>query len=446
VSHSNDTGGLVEHLFRHQAGRLVARLTRLLGPAHLALVEESVQEAMVRALQCWPYEGVPDNPAGWLFRVAHNRAIDAIRRDISFGDKTEAIVAAIVHSAAVVHPDADVEEQLRDEELCMIVMCCHPDLSRDTSVALSLKTIGGFSVREIARAFLADEAAIAQRLVRAKRHIRDRRLTLDMPAGPELAERLDAVLDVIYFMFNEGYAAHEGADLIRQDLCFEALRLGLLVAGSSIATPRAHALVALMAFQAARLPARVDAAGDLVLFEHQDRRQWDDRLIAVGFHHFDQSMRGTDVSEYHVQAAIAATHARAVDPQSLDWALILRLYDQLIAINDSPVVALNRAVAVAKVRGAAEALAAIAPLERNRQLREYHLLLAVRGELLLDLDRRTEAAEAFQAALARARTEPERRFLQRRLEISLTDTRRCAPASPASRSETAPPAARSAPS
>ena len=444
MSESGDTGGLVEHLFRHQAGRLVARLTRLLGPAHLALVEESVQDALVRALQSWPYEGVPGNPAGWLFRVAHNRAIDAIRRDKSFGDKTEAIVAEIVKSAAVAHVDAGVEEQLRDEELRMIFMCCHQDLSRDASVALSLKTIGGFSVREIARTFLADEAAIAQRLVRAKRHIRDRRLTLDMPTGPELAERLDAVLDVIYFMFNEGYAAHEGADLIRQDLCFEALRLGFLVAGASIATPRTHALVALMAFQAARLPARVDAAGDLVLLDHQDRRQWDDRLIAVGFHHFDRSMSGTDVSEYHVQAAIAATHARAVDPQSVDWGLILQLYDQLIAINNSPVVALNRAVAVAKVQGSAEALAAIAPLDANSQLGEYHLLLAVRGELLLDLGRRTEAAEAFQAALARVGTEPERRFLRRRLEISLTGTPQPAPASPASRSETGRSAARSA--
>jgi len=417
-----DTGGLVEHLFRHQAGRIVARLSRLLGPAHLALAEESVQEALVRALQAWPYEGVPDNPAGWLFRVAHNRAIDAIRRDRLFGEKTEAIVADITRSSAVTPVDAEIEEQFRDEELRMIVMCCHPDLSRDTSVALSLKTIGGFGVREIARAFLVDDAAIAQRLVRAKRQIRERKLTLDMPSGPEMILRLDAVLDVIYFMFNEGYAAREGADLIRQDLCFEALRLGMLVARASIATPRAHALAALMAFQAARLGARVDAAGDLVLLEHQDRARWDGRLIAVGFYHFDQSMNGQDVSEYHVQAAIAATHARAVDPQALDWPLILQLYDQLMAINHSPVIALNRAVAVARVHGAAEGLAALDPLERDPKLRDYHLLLAVRGQLLLDLNRTEDATRAFHAALARAGTEPERRFLQRKLE-------RCAVAS-----------------
>ncbi|HZR23728.1 MAG TPA: sigma-70 family RNA polymerase sigma factor [Vicinamibacterales bacterium] len=411
------TDALVDHLFRHQAGRIVARLTRVLGPSHIALVEETVQEALVRALQSWPYDGVPDNPAGWLYRVAHNLAIDAIRRDRSFGDKTDAIVAEIVRSSTGSAPlSAPRVDDVRDEELQMIFMCCHPDLPRDASVALSLKIIGGFSVREIARAFLADETAIAQRLVRAKRQIRDRRVTLDLPSGSELASRLDAVLDVIYFLFNEGYAAREGADLIRHDLCGEALRLGRLVASASLATPAVHALVALMAFQAARLPARVDAAGDLVLLEDQDRARWDDRLIAIGFDHFDRSMAGATVTEYHVQAAIAATHARAIDPQSLDWELILQLYDQLLAINPSAIVALNRAVAVAKVCGPAAALEAIAPLERDRKLREYHLLLALRGQLLLQLGRAEDALAAFEGALACAGTDPERRFLKKKLD------------------------------
>ncbi len=196
---------------------------------------------------------------------------------------------------------------------------------------------------------------------------------------------------MIYFMFNEGYAAHAGEDLIRQDLCLEALRLGRLVAASSIAEPRAHALVALMALQSARLPARVDESGDLILLEHQDRGRWDQRLIALGFHHFDRSMAGEEVSEYHVQAAIEATHARAVDPQSRDWPMILELYDQLLALNASPVVALNRAVAVARVRGPAEALAAVEPLANDPKLRDYYLLLAVRGHLLLELERLAEA-------------------------------------------------------
>src|SRR4029077_17571509 len=256
---------------------------RLLGPANIDLAEETVQEAMLRALQTWPYEGVPENAGAWLFRVAHNAAIDAVRRNRLLNDKSEAIVRELSLSASAPADNPDLEEKLRDDELRMIFMCCHPDISQESSVALSLKTVGGFSVREIARAFLADDAAIAQRLVRAKSQIRDRRLTLDMPRGIELKRRLASVLDVVYFMFNEGYTAHEGDDLIRRDLGFEALRLGCLVAASSIAIPRVHALVALMAFQAARLAARVDEAGDLVLFEFQDHARWDQDLIGLGF-------------------------------------------------------------------------------------------------------------------------------------------------------------------
>jgi RNA polymerase sigma-70 factor (ECF subfamily) len=393
---------------------MVAHLARLLGAPHLDLAEEAAQEAMLRALQTWPYQGVPQNPGAWLFRVARNAAIDAVRRDQVLGEKTESLVAELSNSAIVVPEDPDIEEQLRDDELRMIFMCCHPEISRDASVALSLKTVGGFGVREIARAFLADEAAIAQRLVRAKRQIRDQRLTLDMPRGAELKRRLDIVLEVIYFMFNEGYAAHECEDLIRQDLCLEALRLGRLAASSSIAEPRVHALVALMALEAARLPARVDETGDLIVLEDQDRSRWDQGLIGLGFYHFDRSMAGDEVSEYHMQAAIAATHARGA--QSTDWPVILQLYDQLLAINPSPVIALNRSVAVAKVYGAAEALASMEPLQEDPKLRDYYLLFAVRGHLLRDLGRQADAANSFRKALEFGGSEPERRFLRRRIE------------------------------
>ena len=404
---------LLEHLFRRQAGRMVAYFTRLFGPAHLDLAEETVQEAMLRALQTWPYQGVPENAEAWLFRVARNTAIDAIRRKrFLVGD---AMLAGIAQSDGQAG-DPLIEEQLRDDELRMIFMCCHPEISREASVALSLKTVSGFGVREIARAFLADEATVAQRLVRAKRQIRERGLTLEMPHGHELKRRLDSVLEVIYLVFNEGYAAHEGQDLIRKDLCAEASRLGRLVASSSIATPKVHALVAMMALQAARLPARVDEAGDLVLLESQDRNRWDRELIGLGFHHLELSMAGDEVSEYHAQAGIAATHARAGDAQSIEWPLILEFYDQLMAINPSPVVALNRAVAVAKVRGATQALAEIESLAHETKLREYYLLLAVRGHLLLELGRRDEAARNFNAALERPCSEPERRFLRRKLE------------------------------
>jgi len=413
---SNDAGVLLEHLFRHQVGRVVAHLARVLGPARLDLAEESMQEAMLRALQAWPYQGIPENPGAWLFRVAHNAAIDSLRRNRFLEQNNGSVLAELTRATSLASGDPSLEEQLRDDELRMIFMCCHPEISRDARVALSLKTVGGFSVREIASAFLADDAAVAQRLVRAKRQLRDRCVTLDLPGAAELDQRLDSSLETIYFMFNEGYAAHEGEALIRRDLCFEALRLGGLLAASSIAAPRVHALVAVMALQAARLPARIDEAGDLILLRDQDRARWDQRLIALGFHHFDRSIAGDQVSEYHVQAAIAAVYTRATDLRSIDWSAILELYDQLLAISgDSPVVALNRAVAVAKVHGAAEALSEIEALRGNPQLRDYYLLLAVRGHLLEELGQREEAAACWRAALECRCSEPERRFLRRKL-------------------------------
>jgi len=412
MSGSPGVGELLEHQFRHQAGRMAAHLARLLGPSHLDLAEESVQDAMVRALETWPYDGIPDNPPAWLFRVAHNSAISVVRRRQLLGSKTEALVAEISRAAMPAIGEPEIEEQLRDDELRMIFMCCHPAIPRDSSVALSLKIVGGFGVREIARAFWDEEAAVAQRLVRAKRQIRDHRLTLEMPRGPELGERLASVLDVLYFMFNEGYSAHQGEQLIRQDICMEALRLGTLIARSSISTPLVDALVALMALQAARLPARVDDSGELVPLEQQDRGRWNRELIAIGFHHFDLSMRGDDVSEYHVQAAIAATHARASSSAEIEWRTILTLYDQLLELNSSPVVVLNRAVALARVKGPEAALEAIQCLDDSK-LRDYHLLLAARGHLLLDLGRPAAAADCFRAALEQACSEPERRFLRR---------------------------------
>jgi len=387
---------------------MVAHLTRLLGPAHIDLAEETVQETMIRALQSWPYHGIPENPAAWLFRTARNLAIDLMRRHRMMDEKADAI-AAELSRRNVALPDPS---ELRDDELRMIFMCCHPAIPAESRVALSLKTVGGFSVREISRAFLAEDAAIAQRLARAKRQIRDQRLTLDPPSGPELKTRLDWVLEVIYLIFNEGYTAHQGEDLIRTDLCFEALRLGSLVAASSLATPAAHALMALMAFQAARLPARTDESGDLVLFEDQDRSRWDEELIRSGFNHFEQSIAGDEVSLYHAQAAIAANYAR---PGPIDWDTILELYDQLLAMHPSPVAELNRAVVIAKTGRVADALQELNRLESDERLRDYYLLPAARGHLLLQTGRRPEAVACFERAIKRLCSEPERRFLQKRL-------------------------------
>ena len=408
-----ETGELVEHLFRQMSGRMTSHLARLLGSSRLDLAEEIAQETILRALQTWPYQGVPENPPAWLFRTARNLALDQLRHERMSDQKHRDLRPENFSS---VEEDLDLDSSLRDDELRMILMCCHPEIPRDASIALSLKTAGGFSVREIARAFLTEEATIAQRLVRAKRHIRDRALTLDLPNGEELKSRVDAALETLYFIFNEGYAAHEGGDLIRRDLCFEALRLARLIAASSLASPKVHALTALMALQSARLPARVDHLGDLVLLEDQDASLWDQQLIALGFHHFSVSISGDEVSEYHAQAAIAAEHIRGGLAGEMNWAGILHLYDQLLALSGSPVVALNRAVAVGKVHGADRALAAIDPLLADPTLREYYLLLAARGHFLLELNRQEEAAASFRGALDQRCSEPERRLLRKKLK------------------------------
>ncbi len=296
----------------------------------------------------------------------------------------------------------------------MVFLCCHPLISPEGRVALSLKAACGFNVREISRAFLCSEPTIAQRLVRAKRTIREQAIQLTDPEPGELRERLDSVLEVLYFLFNEGYAAHEGENLLRKELCTEALRLARLVAASPLSEPRVHALTALMALQAARLPARVDDGGDLVQLHCQDQAAWDQGLLSLGFWHFEQSLKGDEVTEYHVQAAIAATHARAAGDSTTDWPLILELYDQLAALNPSPVVMLNRAVALAKVKGAAAGLQALEALEHEK-LANYHLLLSVRGHLHRDLGENPAAAECFRAALELPCSAPERRFLARML-------------------------------
>jgi RNA polymerase sigma-70 factor (ECF subfamily) len=410
---------MIDHLFRSRAGQMVAYMTRLLGPEHLDLAEEVVQEALLKALGNWPYAGIPDNPSGWLFRVARNLAIDAVRhRNIAI-EKAEALAAEQIRnfwdsSTA----DPHIEEQLRDDELRMVLMCCHPAIPPEPRVALSLKTVGGFSTAEIARAFLVDQTAIAQRIVRAKRQLREMGVGFDLPASEELAARLESTLEVLYLMFNEGYTAGSGEDLIRQDLCREALRLARLLAASTVSKPRVHALVALMAFQGARLPARVDASGDPVLLEDQDRQLWDQRLIALGFQHFYQCSEGAEISTYHLEAAIAATHARAPADQSPNWQTILELYDQLLVLNPSPVVALNRVVALAKVQGPGpglEALARLQDLGEFRSLKTYYLLPAVQGKLLLDLGEKQAAARYFRQALSLPCSEPERRLLGRRL-------------------------------
>ena len=400
---------LTDSLFRRSAGRLVSVLTRALGPEHLSVAEDAVQDALLKALQTWPYQGIPDNPEGWLYRVALRRALDAMRRATRLASRA-------AKPTLVDTPDPDRLATFADDQLTMTFLCCHPVLSEPLRVGLTLKVVAGFGVDEIAAAFLAPRSAIQQRLVRAKRILRAHAVSFAMPADEDLPERLGAVLAVLYLTFNEGYSASAGDLPVRAELCAEAIRLAQgLVEHRVTDRPEVHALLALMHFQASRLPARTDAAGGLVLLEDQDRGRWNQQAIARGFAHLERAAHGTALTAYHLEAGIASCHAAARDVAATDWRRILEYYDQWVALDGSPLVRLNRAVALARVHGPAAGLAALEGLERDRRLERYHLLPAVRAYLLAQTGRDAEARAQYARAAALARTAPEADLLRRRL-------------------------------
>jgi RNA polymerase sigma-70 factor (ECF subfamily) len=412
-----NVSGLLEHLFRRQSAKMVATLSRAVGARHLALVEEAVQEALVTALQQWPYRGVPDDPAAWLFRVARNRTLDRLRHQKIVDGKVQA-VRALYGSPAGDAPEPVLASELppvADDELALMFLTCHPALPREARVPLTLKIVGGFGVGEIARAFLVHESAVAQRLVRAKRLLRDSDLPLGPPAVADLAERLDSVLEAVYLMFNEGYAATAGDALVREDISAEAIRLaGLLTRHPVTAVPRAWALLALLMLHAARFRARCGSDGELYLLRDQDRSLWDRALISEGLRALDRAAAGDELSSYHLEAEIAGCHVVARQWADTDWPRILHCYDQLIELTGSPIVGLNRAIAVAHVAGIPQAIAIVDALG-TQALKNYHLRPAVLAELWREAGHLGRAAEYYRDALALAVTGPERRFLAGRL-------------------------------
>ncbi|MDE3066284.1 MAG: sigma-70 family RNA polymerase sigma factor [Verrucomicrobiota bacterium] len=408
---------VVEHLFRHEAGKMVATLTKIFGLEHLTLAEDVVQEALARALQTWPFYGVPENPAAWIMRASRNLALDVVRRQKTFRDKEPEIVRLMDRESPA--PDAAIfpGQEITDDTLRMMFVCCHPLIPAEARVVLALKTLCGFSVTEIARAFLTSEAAIAKRLTRAKQRIREARIPFEIPAGEELSRRLDGVLQSLYLLFNEGYKASGGDRLVREEVCSEAIRLTSLLAEHPAGhQPRTHALLALMLLNAARFPTRVDPDGNLLRLREQDRSRWLQPMVARGMFHLAQSAAGDEISEYHLQAGIAACHCAAPDYESTDWRQILSLYDRLVEFDDSPVVALNRAVALAEVNGPRAGIEAVNAIQNLQSLESYHLLHAVLGEFESRLNHARAAAGHFRKSLQLAEIKSEQAFLAKRIQ------------------------------
>jgi RNA polymerase sigma factor (sigma-70 family) len=417
---SSDSHAAIEAVWRLESARIVAGLARLVRDVGLA--EDLAQDALVAALEQWPASGIPANPGAWLMLAAKHRAIDRLRRD----DRLAAKLTEIGHQLRDRRDDRDGFEAVVDHEgigddlLRLIFVCCHPVLSTEASVALTLRLLGGLTTAEIARAFLVPEPTVAQRIARAKRTLADRRVQFEVPPPAERAGRLATVLEVVYLIFNEGYAATAGDDWIRPELCYEALRLGRVLAELAPQEPEVHGLVALMEIQASRTRARTGPAGEPVPLLEQNRGRWDRLLIRRGFTALLRAERiGQPIGPYVLQAAIAACHAEARSARQTDWPRIVRLYEQLARVAPSPVVDLNRAVAVAIASSPADGLEIVDKLRNEPSLRDYHLLPSVRGDLLAKLGRRDEAGIEFRRAAALARNVRERALLLDRAEACL---------------------------
>jgi RNA polymerase sigma-70 factor (ECF subfamily) len=415
VSADQPVAPLVEHFFRHEAGRLVSVLTRLFGWRHFDLVEDMVQATLLDALEAWRVRGVPDNPSGWVHRVARNKVLDALRRD-QIGQRVLAERAAVQPARDEGLDELFFDSEIEDSQLRMMFACCHPHLARENQLALTLKALCGFGNAEIARALLVGEETVKKRLQRATRDLIDHQIALDVPAADELARRLDGVHQVLYLLFNEGYSASEGETAIRVDLCEEAARLcHLLCSHPRFRTPAADALLALMLFHGARLESRLDPGGSVLLLEEQDRSTWDQGLIRRAQEFLARSAEGTVLSAFHLEAAIAYHHCAATSYAATDWPAIRRLYDALLTLQRSPVVLLNRAIVVAQIEGPQAGIRALDEAGRDPVLRRYHLFDATLGELYRRAGDAARAREHLEAARRKTTSPFDRELIDRRL-------------------------------
>lgn len=395
---------------------MVSYLTRVFGVGNLRMAEDVVQDTLLRALETWPVYGVPDNPPAWLMRVARNRAIDIVRRDGRFRHIAPEVEHELGSKDSPYGEDAAFAGEIRDDQLRMMFSCCHPSLSTEAQMTLILKTLCGFGAAEIAHALLANEESIEKRLSRARNVLRSSGSFVEIATAPDIPERLEAVYRAIYLLFNEGYHGTRAEETVREELCFEAIRLALLLSEHTESSgPRTYALLALFCFQAARLPGRTGEDGGLVQLRIQDRSTWDRDLIGRGFYFLTMSSSGDDISEFHIEAGIAAQHCAAPSYEETDWGKILELYDTLYGMAPSPIVALNRAVALGNALGPEEGLAEIGKIPDSERLRGYPFYEAAQGEFHLIAGRRKEAAEHFGKAAELARSPAEKEFFERKV-------------------------------
>jgi RNA polymerase sigma factor (sigma-70 family) len=412
---TDDTVKLADHLFRREAGRMVSSLVRVLGVRHVPLVEDAVQDALVRALETWKFGRRPSSPAAWLMRAARNRAIDLLRHRAHVGKGAEELARALESAAADDEPH--LEHAISDDELRLMFSCCDPALSRPAQVAVILKYLSGFSVAEIAQAFLSTEAAVEKQLFRSRRMLCERKALFEVRDDAQVRARVAAVREAIYLLFSEGYHGAHPEHAVREDLCHEATRLALMLSRlPAAAGPETQALLALFCFLAARLPARVDDDGNLLLLAEQDRSRWDREAIQEGLRRLDLSAEGEAITAWHVEAAIAGRHAVAASFAETDWPAIRGLYDLLLRLRPTPVVALNRAIAVGMAEGPEAGLRALADIEDRERLRRYPFFPAAIAELELRAGRRERAAELLRSALRLVRNRAEEEVLERKLE------------------------------
>lgn len=414
-SERNYVNKQVDHLFRHESGKMVAVLSRLLGMQNLEAAQDIVQDTLLQAMTTWSYNGLPDNPAAWLMKAAKNKAIDYLRRKKRFNEITPKY-AYLLQSEYTLTPTVNnffLENEIADSQLRMMFACCHPVIPAESQIVLTLKTLCGLSVQEIAGAFLTNEENIAKRIYRAKEKIKAENIELETPSGPGLSARVDAVLKTLYLLFNEGYNSSHPEQLIREDLCMEAMRLcHLLTEQKQTSYPRVKALLSLMCFQTSRLNARIDDKGHIILLKYQDRSKWYRPLIQKGFDYLDAAAEPFEESPYHLEAAIASLHAAAPSFEQTDWKSIYRLYELLSAIQPGPVIAMNKAIASSYVLGKEQALE---QLQQIKGLEQHYLYHASVGEMYFDLEEMYLAKKHFIRAVSLTKSQAELSLLQKKI-------------------------------